>query len=85
MVASRPVVDNKAPGNEKFMLCLKPLIGAVLSLGILIFAPNADEYYYIAAVICIVAVLLSFWDIIRGHNELATRKLPQFDKRGGDE
>ena len=85
IVASKPVVDNKAPGNEKFMLCLKPLIGAVLSLGILIFAPNADEYYYIAAVICIVAVLLSFWDIIRGHNELATRKLPQFDKRGGDE
>ena len=85
IVDTKTVVASKAPGSEKFALCLKPLIGAVISLGVLIFAPNADEYYYIAAVICIVAVLLSFWDIIKGHNELATRKLPQFDKRGGDE
>ena len=82
---TRTVTNGKAPAHEKFLLCLKPLIGAVISFGVLLFTPNADEYYYISAIICIVAVLLSFWDIIKLHNDLATRKLPQFDKRGGDE
>ena len=88
--SKKVVVDNtkvkaKAPGGEKFLLCLKPLIGAVLALGVLIIAPTADEYYYISSLICMVGVLLSFFDIIKMHNELSTRKPPQFDKRGGDE
>ena len=78
-------VKAKAPGGEKFLLFLKPLIGAVLALGVLILSPTADEYYYISALICMVGVLLSFFDIIKMHNELSTRKPPQFDKRGGDE
>ena len=78
-------VKAKAPGGEKFLLCLKPLIGAVLALGVWILSPTADEYYYISALICMVGVLLSFFDIIKMHNELSTRKPPQFDKRGGDE
>ncbi|MCR4791621.1 MAG: hypothetical protein K5871_02605 [Lachnospiraceae bacterium] len=85
IVGTQTVVCSKAPASEKFKLCLKPLIGAVLALGVLIAAPHFDSYYYISALICIASVLLSFWDIIKGHNELATRKLPQFDKRGGDE
>ncbi len=78
-------VNAKAPGKDKFLLCLKPLIGTVLALGVMLFSPNADEYYYIASTVCIVTLLMSVWDLIKGHNELATRKLPQFDKRGGDE
>ena len=78
-------VKAKAPGGEKFLLCLKPLIGAVIAIAIWLIAPISDEYYYIAALICMVGVLLSFFDMIKQHNELSTRKPPQFDKRGGDE
>ena len=78
-------VKAKAPGGEKFLLCLKPLIGAVLAIAVWFIAPIADEYYYIAAILCMVGVLLSFFDMIKLHNELSTRKPPQFDKRGGDE
>ena len=85
IVDTKPKATGKAPGKEKFMLCLKPLIGVVLAAGVWLFSPNADEYYYIAAVVCITGLLLSIRDLVRGHNELATRKLPQFDKRGGDE
>ena len=85
IVDTRPAVKAKAPAGEKFMLCLKPLIGVLIALGVWSMAPSADEYYYIAAVICIVTLLLSIWDLVKGHNRLATRKLPQFDKRGGDE
>jgi len=88
--SKKVVVDNtkvkaKAPGSEKFLLCLKPLIGACLALGVWLFAPVADEYYYAGAIVCMIGVLLSFFDIFRLHNELSTRKPPQFDKRGGDE
>ena len=87
--AAKPVTFKpkaaKAPSMEKFMLCLKPLIGVVIAAGVWIYAPAADEYYYSASIICIIALLLSIWDLVKGHNRLATRKLPQFDKRGGDE
>lgn len=75
----------KAPGHQKLLLCLKPLIGVVLSVLVWMFSPAADEYYYIAAIFCIAGVLLSFFDITSLHNKLSTRPLPQFDKRGGDE
>lgn len=78
-------INAKAPGKLKFQVCLKPLIGIVIALLVLIVSPNADEYYYIAAAACIAALLFSVRDLLKGHNELATRKLPQFDKRGGDE
>lgn len=88
--SKKVVVDNskvkaKTPGGEKFLLCLKPLIGAVIAIAIWLIAPISDEYYYIAALICMVGVLLSFFDMFKQHNELSTRKPPQFDKRGGDE
>ncbi len=75
----------KSPGSEKFVLCLKPLIGVIAAILVWILAPAADEYFYIAAMICIAGVLLSFFDITSLHNKLSTRPLPQFDKRGGDE
>jgi len=85
IVDTKPKVTEKAPGREKFMLCLKPLIGVVFASAVWLLAPNADEYYYIASTVCIITLLISIKDLIKGHNELATRKLPQFDKRGGDE
>ena len=78
-------ITQKAPGKEKFLLCLKPLIGAVIAVVVWGITPTADEYYYFAALACMAGVLLSFFDIIKLHNELSTRKPPQFGKRGGDE
>jgi hypothetical protein len=75
----------KSHSDGKFLACLKPLIGVLLAAGVWLLAPSADEFYYIAAIICIVTLLLSVYDLVKGHNRLATRKLPQFDKRGGDE
>ena len=78
-------VKVKSPGMDKLVLCLKPLLGIILSILVWFIAPAADEYYYIAAMVCIAGVLLSFFDITGLHNKLSTRPLPQFDKRGGDE
>ena len=47
--------------------------------------PVSDIYYYGGAILALAAVLYIFVDIIRNYNKLAMRRLPQFDKRGGDD
>ena len=47
--------------------------------------PVSDIYYYGGAILTLAAVLYIFVDIIGNYNKLAMRRLPQFDKRGGDD
>lgn len=64
---------------------IKPFGGIVLAAVILIIDPVSDWFYYIGAFACMGTVLWAIMDIIKQHNMLATRKLPQLNKRGGDE
>ena len=59
---------------------LMPLI----TLGILFWDPVSDNVYYTAAIVVIAAVLLQMKGVLRQYNMLSTRKLPQFNKKGGD-
>lgn len=62
-----------------------PLCAAVLSFGIWFLHPVSDLYYYGAAILSMAAILVSFISIIHAYNLLSTRRLPQFDKQGGDD
>jgi DNA-directed RNA polymerase subunit RPC12/RpoP len=64
---------------------VKYLIASLLSLLMIIFHPVHDYYYYGAAIIGLVLVIWSFYDLVKIHNELVSRPIPQLDKRGGDE
>lgn len=57
------------------------IIGAFISF----FNPVSDLYYYGGAILVFLAVLFQFVDIILKYNRLAMRRLPQFDKKGGDD
>lgn len=74
----------KAKFKDKMRTIGKPLAGMVLALLILFFNPVSDWFYYIGAFVCMGSVLWAFTDIMKQHNVLTTRKLPQFNKRGGD-
>ncbi|MBP3701372.1 MAG: hypothetical protein J6I64_05755 [Lachnospiraceae bacterium] len=74
-----------APMKDKWGTLYKPLLAIVIALVILIWDPVSDLYYYIGAAAAMCCVLWSFLDIIKEHNLLTTRKLPQLGKRGGDE
>lgn len=74
-----------APMREKWGSLYKPLLAIAICLVILIWNPVSDLFYYIGAVVALCCVIWSFFDIIREHNLLTTRKLPQMGKRGGDE
>ena len=73
-----------APKKKKAALA-KPVIAIVISAIILISSPALDYYYYGAALISMVLIVWSFFDLIKQHNLLTTRKLPHLGKRGGDE
>ena len=44
-----------------------------------------DTVYYGAAILSLLFVLWAFHDLVIEHNELSSSKLPQLEKRGGDE
>lgn len=71
--------------KEKIPILIKLFGGIAAALLILLINPVADWYYYGGAIVSLTCVAWAVMDIIKLHNELATRELPQFNKRGGDE
>lgn len=59
---------------------------AILAGGLItLLQPVHDIYYYGGTIFVLCAVCISFIDIIRYYNVLSTRRLPQFNKQGGDD
>lgn len=75
----------KMPFKQKIPTLVKPMGAIALAILILLIHPVRDEFYYIGSFVCMGMVCWSFVDIIRHHNTLTTRKLPQLNRRGGDE
>lgn len=61
------------------------IITIVLSLGILMFKPIFDAWYYGACVIMTISDFVTLTEIITAYNILSTRELPQFNHQGGDD
>lgn len=54
--------------------------------GIIVFVnPVADMWYYGGTIGVILSAIIIFMDIIKYYNRIAMRRLPQFDKMGGDD
>ena len=73
----------KTSGTFKYLY--KEIISIIIPLFALICNFVNDSYYYGAALIALVLVVLSFKDLVKEHNILSSNKLPQLEKRGGDE
>ena len=63
---------------------IKQVIGFLLGILIMIAQPVSDIYYYFGAIILFALNVLSCNDIVKEHNMLTSRKIPQLEKRGGD-
>ena len=64
---------------------LAMLAGLVLGTVVTVFKPVSDLYYYGAAILLIATIIFMEKELIEQYNLTATRKLPQFDKQGGDD
>jgi len=72
-------LKNKVPAN---LFCLAAIIMAFV---IVLLRPIHDWCYYLGTILSMGAVLVTLIDLIRKYNVLSTRKLPQFDYKGGDD
>ena len=61
------------------------LVAVIIAALIFIINPVADLWYYGGTIIAFIGILFTIIAIIRKYNILATRKLPQFDRTGGDD
>lgn len=72
-------IKNKIPAN---LYCL---LATVIASSIVLIKPIHDWCYYLGTILAMVAVVLTLIDLIRKYNVLSTRRLPQFDYKGGDD
>ena len=77
--------DKKKKASGTFKYLYKEIISIIIPLFALICNFVNDAYYYGAAIIALVLVIISFKDLVKEHNILSSNKLPQLEKRGGDE
>lgn len=78
-------VEGKGAAAEMLPALAKPAAAILLAFVIMVWNPVSDLYYYGGAAVSMTAVVWTILDIIGRHNMLATRKLPQLNRRGGDE
>ena len=76
---------NKSPSKKSARGFVWTGIAVILSTAIAILHPVSDLFYYGCIILTLIAIGLSFVDIIGHYNILSTRRLPQFDKKGGDD
>lgn len=69
----------------KFSYIWKYLAAIGISLVPIFLKPVNDMYYYGAAMISLILILWSFYELIQLHNRLVSTPIPQLEKRGGDE
>ncbi len=75
----------KAPMSKKMNSCWKAIASIAICFLTMVIHPFYDTPYYVVAMICMALLAWSFFDIVRYHNRLMTRPIPQFEKRGGEE
>ena len=73
------------PSGQSILGFISSGLAVAVSSVIALIHPVHDIYYYIGTIFVLIAVLLSIADVIHYYNILSTRRLPQFDKQGGDD
>ena len=77
--------NKKVKGKGVFKYIYKELIAILIPFLALLCNFVNDAYYYTASLIALGLVIISFKDLVKEHNLLVSNKLPQLEKRGGDE
>ena len=81
--------SQKKVNQKKEMSFLKTewlkIDGAICSILVFLFNIPYDEIYYITAFLLLIIVVISYYDIVKKYNLLASRSIHQLEKRGGKE
>lgn len=72
-------------GRKKLPYLIKPFVGIGIATLLLYIMPKSEFWYYAGTLVCMVLIGVTLINIIKYHNQLTTHKLPQLNRRGGDE
>ncbi len=79
------VQKKKLPAEHKLPGLVFSIVAIVISVLISLLNPVNDIFYYSGVILTLVAVFIMIKNLIHYYNILATRRLPQFDRTGGDD
>lgn len=71
--------------KKKDIGVITAIAALILGIGITILQPVSDLFYYGGALISLVGIFVTIKDIMYYYNIMTTRRLPQFDRTGGDD
>lgn len=83
--AETAAIKQKEPLKMKKAPLFSSIFAVIACVIIAVLQPASDIFYYGAVILSLLAICYSFKDIITYYNILATRRLPQFDRTGGDD
>lgn len=75
----------KSKQNDTIYEFIGSFLAAIAAAWILKLSPAADAWYYGGSIAAFMGILFTIMSIIKKYNILATRRLPQFDKKGGND
>lgn len=75
----------KTPNKYKTTSVYITIAAIIISAIIGFLKPVSDIFYYIGVILTLTSMFILIKDLIYYYNILATRRLPQFDRTGGDD
>lgn len=75
----------KKTWRKKYHMMLKPFLSLIMATILILVNPAPDYYFYGCTIFCLLMIGLTIWDLLKFQNLLTTRKLPQLNKRGGED
>jgi hypothetical protein len=75
----------EVPGKKGLTGMIMTTVGILIGAAMIVVNPVSDLWYYGAVILLILAVTIMEKELIEQYNLTATRKLPQFNKQGGDD
>ena len=75
----------KKTWRQKYHMMLKLFLAIIVAAILILINPAPDYYFYGCTIFCLLMIGLTIWDLLKFQNLLTTRKLPQLNKRGGED
>ncbi len=76
---------DQVPERKGILGMITGLVGIIIGAIVTFFNPASDLFFYGGVILSLIAVFFTVKDVIGQYNLLSTRKLPQFDRQGGDD
>lgn len=84
-IRSKEAIEGKSKKGKAKGSFIGAAIALIICAGIFLINPINDYHFYVGAVLAIITTFFTLIGNIRDYNFLATRKLPQFARTGGDD